>query len=53
MLRAHTRGFRLSHTLCSGGYFGRVNLRTGEKEDFTLGHLLTFKHGYVDRQVLY
>lgn len=32
-----------------GGYFGRVNLRTGEKEDYRLDHVLTFEKGYLER----
>lgn len=53
MLRMYSRRCFICLRLRSGGYFGRVNLRTGEKEDFTLGHLLAFKPGYADRQVLY
>ena len=26
-----------------GGYYGRINLHTGEKEDYRLSHLLDFK----------
>lgn len=53
MLRMYSWRCFVCLRLRSGGYFGRVNLRTGEKEDFTLGHLLAFKPGYADRQVLY
>jgi hypothetical protein len=31
-----------------GGYFGRVNLHTGEQDEFTLGHLLAFKEGWLE-----
>lgn len=32
-----------------GGYFGKVNLQTGEKEDYTLDHILSFEKGYLER----
>ena len=32
----------------SGGYFGRVNLKTGEKDNFKLGHLLEFSKNFLD-----
>ncbi|MBI2102779.1 DUF1152 domain-containing protein [Candidatus Woesearchaeota archaeon] len=32
-----------------GGYFGRVNLKTGDKEDYTLDHILSFEKGYLER----
>eukprot|EP01116_Phalansterium_solitarium_P024389 TRINITY_DN8932_c0_g1_i1.p1 TRINITY_DN8932_c0_g1~~TRINITY_DN8932_c0_g1_i1.p1 ORF type:complete len:315 (+),score=86.19 TRINITY_DN8932_c0_g1_i1:1001-1945(+) len=31
-----------------GGYFGRVNLKTGEEDGYTLGHLLSFGSNFVD-----
>jgi len=30
-------------------YFGRVNFRTGEKQDFKLEHLFEFKSGFMDK----
>lgn len=34
-------------SFCRGGYYGRVNLRSGEQEEYKLNHLISFKQGYL------